>query len=261
MNTFSRILVAGMIALGAAIACSTSSQAQQPLRAAGQDVPPWVVHDKGSVVLSGISVDLMNAIAKDGSLQVQYQIMSLADLIPALSSGTIDVIATNMAMTPERKQQVDFSNPIYNAPTEAVVVRASDATAYRTLTDFKGLAVGAAKGTIQLALLERTGGFAEIKVYDTERDAWGAVASGAIKAAVTAGSTTMYAGKQGQLANLRIVGSYQSPSPRPQVGIAVKKGNNELLGKINNSLARLEADGTVKAIFSKYGLDDWELPK
>jgi polar amino acid transport system substrate-binding protein len=41
----------------------------------------------------------------------------------------------------------------------------------------------------------------------------------------------------------------------------VKKGNNELLGKINNSLARLEADGTVKAIFSKYGLDDWAPPK
>jgi polar amino acid transport system substrate-binding protein len=41
----------------------------------------------------------------------------------------------------------------------------------------------------------------------------------------------------------------------------VKKGNSELLGKINNSLARLEADGTVKAIFSKYGWNDWELPE
>jgi polar amino acid transport system substrate-binding protein len=259
MSKFGRV-IAAIVTVGA-VACPASSWAQQPLKVAGQDVPPWVVHDKGSVALSGISVDLTSAIAKDAGLKVQYQLMTIGDLIPALASGKIDVIATNMAMTPERKQQVDFSNPIYNAPTEAVVVLTSDTTAYRTVTDFKGLPVGAAKGTIQLALLEKTGGFSEIKVYDTEKDAWGAVASGAIKSAVTAGSTTMYAAKQGELANLRIVGSYQSPSPRPQVGIAVKKGNNELLSKINNSLARLEADGTVKAIFSKYGLDDWAPPK
>ena len=41
--------------------------------------------------------------------------MIFADLIPAVTSGKIDIIATNMAITPERKQQVDFSNPIYGA--------------------------------------------------------------------------------------------------------------------------------------------------
>jgi polar amino acid transport system substrate-binding protein len=71
----------------------------------------------------------------------------------------------------------------------------------------------------------------------------------------------MYAAKQGQLTGLRIVGSNESPSARPQIRIAVKKGNSELLGKIDNSLGRLEADGTVKATFSKYGWDDWEAPK
>jgi polar amino acid transport system substrate-binding protein len=259
MNIFSRISIAAIVAVGA-IACSASSWAQQLLKVAGQDVTPWVVHEKGSVALSGISVDLMNAIARDAGLQVQYEVMRMVDLIPALSSGKIDVIATNMAITPERRQQVDFSTPICNAPTEAVLVLASDTTAYRTLADLKDLPVGALKGSIQLALLQRTGGFSEIKVYDTEVDAWGAVSSGAVKAAVTAGSTTMYAAKQGQLTNLRIVGSYQSPSSIPQVGIAVKKGHNELLEKINISLARLKADGSVKAIFSKYGLD-WEPPK
>lgn len=260
MNRFRTVLIAAVIAVNA-IACAATSSAQQVLNVAGQDVQPWVVHVKGSNALSGISVDLMNAIAKDAGLRVQYQIMTLADLIPAVSSGKIDVIASNMAMTPERRQQVDFSHPIYNAPTEAVVVLANDTNAYRTLADFKDLPVGATKGSIQLALLQKTGGFSEIKIYDTEEDSWKAVASGAVKAAVTAGSTTMYAAKQGQLANLQIVASYQSSSTRPQVGIAVKKGNDELLGKINNSLARLEADGTVKAIFSKYGLDDWAPPK
>jgi len=260
MNKLGKILIAAIVAVGA-IACSASSWAQQSLKAAGQDVPPWVVHDKTPGALSGIAVDLMNAIAKDAGLQVKYEVMTLADLIPALSSGKIDLIATNLSISTERKQQVDFSNPFAYGLPEVVVVLASDPTAYRTLADLKGLPVGTSTGSIQLALLQKTGGFSEIKVYDTDKDAWAAVASGAVKAAVTAGTTTMYAAKQGQLTNLRIVSSYQSPSATPQMGIAVKKGNSELLGKMNNSLARLQADGTVKAIFSKYGWDDWELPE
>jgi polar amino acid transport system substrate-binding protein len=57
------------------------------------------------------------------------------------------------------------------------------------------------------------------------------------------------------------VSSYQSQSPKPRIGIAVRKGNSELLEKINRSLAKLEADGTVKAIFVNYGVDDWAPPK
>ena len=260
MNKLVKILIAAVAAVSA-ITCSASSWAQQSLKAAGQDIPPWVVHDKSSNALSGISVDLITAIAKDAGLQVQYEVMPIADLIPAVSSGKIDIIATNFAITPERTQQVDFTKAFANALPEVVVVLASDTTAYRTLADLKGLPVGAVKGSIQLALLQKTGGFSEIKVYDTDRHAWAAVASGAVKAAVTAGTTTTYAAKQGQLTDLRIVSSYQSPSATPRMGIAVKKGNSELLGKMNNSLARLQADGTVKAIFSKYGWDDWQLPE
>jgi polar amino acid transport system substrate-binding protein len=259
MNKLSKKLILAVITIGA-IGCSASSWAQPSLNVAGQGIAPWAIPANSPNTFSGISVDLINSIAKDAGLQAHYQVMVFADLIPALNSGKIDVIATNMAITPERKQQVDFSIPIYKSQTEVIVVLASDTTAYRTLADFKGLPVGAQKGSIQLALLQRTGGFSEIKVYDTGEDAWAAVASGAIRAAITPGGNTVYAAKQGQLQNLRIVSSYQSPSPRPQIGIAVKKGNSELLAKINNSLATLETDGTVKAIFSKYGYDDWVNP-
>lgn len=260
MNKFGRKFTTAIIALGA-IAWWAPAWAQQPLKVAGQDTPPWVVHEASSNTLSGVFVDLTNAIAKDAGLQVHYQVMTFADLIPALASGKIDVIATEMAITPARAQQVDFSIPVYNAPREAVVVLASDTTAYRNLADLKKLPVGVQRGSIQFALLQRTGGFSDIKVYDTVKDVWSAVASGQVKAGVTAGGDTIFAAEQGELPNLRIVSSYRSPSPIPRVGIAVRKGNSELLGKIDSSLAKLEADGTVKAIFAKYGVDDWAPPK
>jgi ABC-type amino acid transport substrate-binding protein len=75
------------------------------------------------------------------------------------------------------------------------------------------------------------------------------------------GADTLFAAKQGKLLNLRIANSYQSSSPRLQFGIAVQKGNSKLLTEINSSLSKLEAGGTVKMMFSKYGLDDWEPPK
>ncbi|MFM0140220.1 substrate-binding periplasmic protein [Caballeronia grimmiae] len=260
MDRFTRMAIATVAVLGA-LGCSPSSWAQQPLKVAGQDVQPWVFHDNNSNSLSGVFVDLTNALANDAGLQVQYQLMVFGDLIPALASGKIDVIATNMAITPARAQQVDFSNPVYDAPTEALVVPANDTTAYRSLADLKDFAVGALKGSIQLALLQKTDGFSEIKAYDTVEDVWSAVQAGQVKAAITPGPDTIFAARHGRLPDLRIVGSYQSQSPKPRIGIAVQKGNSELLDRINRSLAKLQADGTLKAIFVKYGVDDWAPPR
>ena len=156
---------------------------QQPLKAGGQDAKPWVLHDQNE--LSGVAVDLTRAVSKQIGVPIEYQPMVFADLIPAVDSGKIDIIATNMAITPEREQKVDFTSPYYNALPEALVAQSSDATAYRTLADLKGLPVGAQKGSIQLALLQKTGGFSEIKIYDSQKDAWEAVASGQIRATIT----------------------------------------------------------------------------
>jgi polar amino acid transport system substrate-binding protein len=147
----------------------------------------------------GVAVDLTHAISKQIGVPIEYQPMIFADLIPAVDTGKIDVIATNMAITPEREQKVDFSRPNYNALPEALVVQSSDVTPYGTLADLKGLPVGAQKGSIQLALLQRTGGFSEIKIYDSQKDAWEAVASGQIRATITPGVETRYVAKTGDL--------------------------------------------------------------
>ena len=246
-----------VVLLGALI--GSTGWGQQPLKAGGQDVKPWVLHDQNE--LSGVAVDLTRAISKQIGVPIEYQPMIFADLIPAVDSGRIDVIATNMAITPEREQKVDFSKPYYNALPEALVVQSSDATPYRTLADLKGLPVGAQKGSIQLALLQRTGGFSEVRIYDTQKDAWEAVASGQIRATITPGVETRYATKTGDLPHgARVVDTYQSASPRPRAALAVRKGNRELLERINAALATLEADGTLKSIFNNHGLD-WAPPK
>ena len=67
MSEFSKKLIVAVITLGA-IGCSASSWAQQSLKVAGQDLPPWAIHDSSTNVFSGIYVDLIDAIAKDAGL-------------------------------------------------------------------------------------------------------------------------------------------------------------------------------------------------
>ena len=121
MNRFGKSLIAVVVTLGATL-WSASSWAQS-LKVGGHE--PWVVQDIGSNGPSGLFVDLANAVAKDASLKVDYQVMTLADLIPAVNTGKIDIIATMIAITPEREQLVDFSIPIYNPPTEVSSPRAT----------------------------------------------------------------------------------------------------------------------------------------
>ena len=63
--------------------------------------------------------------------------------------------------------------------------------------------MGAQKGSIQLALLQKIGGFSDIKIYDSQKDARQAVASGQIRATITPGVETRYAAKTGELSHGR----------------------------------------------------------
>jgi polar amino acid transport system substrate-binding protein len=249
------------LALVIAVLASTGQvEAQQALKVAGQDAEPYVVRDKSSSVLTGIAVEFINALGKDAGFQVEYQPMIVADLIPALTSGKIDIIASNLVITPKRKEQVDFAAPYYVAPGDALVSAKSDTTPYKALADLKGVAVGAVRGSPHVNLLEKTGGLSEVKVYDRLEDAWAAIGAGQVKVVLGPMSTTAYKSKSGRLpSDVQMVTSYQPVMLGP-IGLAVKKGNTQLLDRISKSQSKLATDGTLKAIYAKYGFE-WTQPK
>jgi len=106
-------------------------------------------------------------------------------------------------------------------------------------------------GSPHVNLLEKTGGFSEVKVYDRLEDAWAAIGAGQVKVVLGPMSTTAYKSKTGRLpSDVQMVTSYQP----------VMLGNTHLLGRISKSQSRLATDGTLKAIYAKYGLE-WTQPK
>ena len=79
-----------------------------------------------------------------------------------------------------------------------------------------------------------------------------AVSAGEIAAAVVGVNGAAYDIRLGHFPNLQLVKSYQ-PLVNSVDAFSVRKGDGELLGKLNTSLAKLHANGTVKQIQKKYG--------
>lgn len=235
-----------------ALACaSTTSQAQQILKVGtNSNGAPWSFHDATSNTEQGVSIELIKEIANDAGFQIQIIPMAFGELIAALTSNKIDIIAANLLITPERQGMVAFSDAI--APGgDGLIVLKSDDKNYKTLDDLKDLTVGTQAGPFA-ALIQKRALFPDLKIYPNGTEAMRAVSAGEINVGIVGVNGAAYEIKLGHFPNLKLVKSYQ-PLFQSVDAFSVRKEDTELLKKINGSLANLHANGTVKKILAAYG--------
>ena len=213
---------------------------------------PFTFLDTKTNTIQGIMVDLIGAVGKEAGFEVQIEPMAFSTLIASLTSNKIDLIAAAMFISPKRQEVIDFSAPIYTYG-EGLIVPKDDTRDYATLADLKGLTVGAQVGTTFVDALQASGLFAEVKAYDTIPDILRDVNTGRLKAGYADYPILAYNLKQGGFPEVRLVDGYK-PVTVGSVGIGVRKGETALLGKINASLAKLKANGTIDKILDKWGL-------
>lgn len=246
-----RHVVLGLAAFAAA-AMSPPVQAQPILKVGTNPAgAPWSFHDPASKTEQGIAVELIVEIGKDAGFGIELVPLSIGELIPALNANKTDIIAANLLMTPERAALVDFSDPIARGG-DGLVVLQSDTRPYRTLDDLKGLAVGSQAGSPFAAAMQKSGRFANLQIYPSGMQAMRAVEAGEIQAAVVGVNGAAYDIKMGRFPRLQIVRSYQ-PLVASFDAFSVRKGDGDLLRRINASLAKLKANGTLTRILDKYG--------
>ncbi len=229
--------------------------AQQPMRVGSTPTGiPFTFLDTASNQIQGVMVDIVTAIGKDTGFEVKIEPMQFSTLIPSLTSNRIDLIAAAMYITESRKQVVDFSDPIYTYG-DGLFVPKSDTRSYTELADLKGMAVGAQLGTAFVEPLQKSGLFSEVKIYDTIPDIMRDVNAGRIKAGFADAPIVAYNLKQGRFPEVRLVAGYK-PMVTGSVGIGVRKSDGELLRRVNASLAKLQGDGSIAKILTKWGLAD-----
>ncbi|WP_144638529.1 ABC transporter substrate-binding protein [Bordetella genomosp. 13] len=240
--------------MAAAVLGGDAALAQKTLKVGSTPTgSPFTFLDTKTNSIQGVMVDITNAIGKDAGFQASIEAMQFSALIGSLTSKRIDLISAAMFITPTRKEVVDFSEPIYTYG-DGMVVPKTDEKAYTGYADMKGMTVGVQVGTAFVEPMQKAGIFKEVKLYESTPDIMRDVNAGRLQAGFLDFPIAAYAINLGSYPNLKMVRSYK-PTVTSSVGIATRKGDTELLGKVNQSLAKLKASGELDAILKKWGLE------
>jgi len=197
-------------------------------------------------------VDTVNAVAQAGGFSVKVQQTVFSALIPSLTANKIDIISAAMLKTAARQQVVDFSDPVYSYG-EGLVVKADDSKAYTSVDELKGEIVGAQVGTVFIDMLNKKGIFKEVRSYDSIADMVRDLTLGRIKAGLADQPIMAYQVKQNTFTGVKLVSTYK-PTNVGDVCLVLRKGETELLQRINKAIASIKADGTMAKIIQKWGV-------
>ncbi|MGW2711358.1 transporter substrate-binding domain-containing protein [Streptomyces argyrophyllae] len=209
--------------------------------------PPFQSEVNGKV--QGFDVSLVDLVAKD--LGVKQQILDTPfenfKTGAFLNSGECDLAAAGMTITAERKKNVDFSDPYFEA-TQAVLVDKNSGIG--SLADVK------AKGKKLGAQAQTTGeDYVKSKGYDPiSFESSDAVLNGLRTGQVQA-VVIDYPVVQGWLkdkANADKFKVVDNLKTGEQYGFTVKKGNKALLDAVNKAIKTAKADGTYKKIYEQW---------
>jgi polar amino acid transport system substrate-binding protein len=109
------------------------------------DNPPWgFVNSSGKQ--EGIDADIGELFAKEMGVPVQFVALEVANRIPALTAGRVDVLFATMAMFPDRAKAVQFSKPYV---ANQIVLLAPKTAEIKTNADMGKYTIAVARGAAQ----------------------------------------------------------------------------------------------------------------
>ena len=251
-------LVLGMTALWA---CGDKKDENVLVMATNASFPPYEYKEGDS--FAGIDVEIATLIAEKLGMELKIEDVEFGSIIGGVQSGKFDMGMAGMTVTDERLESVNFSTT-YATGIQSVIVTAD--SEYASVEDFytgfdaegnpagvkEGIKIGVQQdttGDIYSSDKPAKWGFGDENVirYKTGAEAVQALKSGKVTAVIIDNEPAM--SFVGTTDGLKILdGEYANED----YAICVAKDNAELLEKINNALAELEAEGKIKEIIERY---------
>ncbi|MBE6102398.1 MAG: basic amino acid ABC transporter substrate-binding protein [Selenomonas ruminantium] len=208
--------------------------------------PPFGSQDSASNDYVGFDVDIIKAIGEVEGFDVAISNRAFDGLIPALQSKDLDVAINDITITDERKQNVDFTDRYYIAGL-GVVVKADNDT-IKTAKDLEGKKLGVSIGSTGEEAARKIPG-ADVRVYNAINEAFLEVQNGGVDAVINDIPTNEYYVSHTDNKNVKVV---EVALTKEDLGIAVLKGNEELLKKLNDGLAAIKKNGKFSEIYQKW---------
>lgn len=210
--------------------------------------PPFEMTDANGSS-SGISVDLAKELGQYLGRPVRIENMSYSGLIPALTSGKIDMIISSMTITEEREKTVSFSQPYCRSYLSLLVNKNSPVEKFEDLNN-TGRKVAVKRGTTGHIYATEHLPKAQILVFDKEDACVLEVVQGKADAFIY-DQMTIYKNWQNNLTTTRaILEPFQSDFE--YWGIAVRKDDKELLNQTNEFLTEFKNNGGFDKLGNQY---------
>ncbi|MDL0103920.1 basic amino acid ABC transporter substrate-binding protein [Campylobacter felis] len=203
---------------------------------------------KEDAKLTGLDIDLVNEIAKREGIELTWVEMSFDGLIPALKTGKIDMIASAMSATEDRRKSADFSDVYYT--TKNLYIKKKDNEALNSKEDLEGKIIGVQLGTLQEPAAKA---IKDTKVQSNESLSVVIMElkEGKIDAVVADKDVSMGYLKE----NADLIGFFEEEDGSEGFSFAFDKDKQkEAIEKFNKGLKELKADGTYDKILAKYEL-------
>lgn len=232
--------------LAVALTLSACGAKTQKVRVATDATwPPFEYVDEQSKEIVGFDIDLMNAIAKEVGLEVEYINVPWDSLLAGMAQCQYDLAISAMTITEERKKNFAFSEP-YFAAGQIVTVQASN-TDILGKDSLVGKKVGAQNGTTGDIEIQKMAGVQRV-AYDDIGLAFQDLLNGQIDAVVADNPLALgYVGQNPD--KLKTVGEVFTDE---YYGIAVCKTNTELLEKVNKGLAAVKKAGLIEKLTDQW---------
>ncbi|MEK2644438.1 basic amino acid ABC transporter substrate-binding protein [Bdellovibrio sp. BCCA] len=227
---------------------TASGQAKQELVVGTDAAYAPFESETADKTVQGFDIDILKAIAEKSGLKLKFVNTPWEGLFSQLQSGDRDILVSAITINDERKKVMDFSEPYFEAVQLIALPASSKVTKFDELKNSKiGVQTGTTGDEVSSRLLGKSN--PNIKRFEGTPLALQELENGGVDAVV---------------ADNGVVNNFLANNPKTfktisdasfskeHYGIAVKKGNAELLKKINDGLSAIKADGTYDRIYKTY---------
>lgn len=248
-----RLVVAGAL-MSAAIGLTATAHAQtvEEIKGKGKltigmlvDFPPFgITNSEGKP--DGYDADVAKLMAKHMGVPVDIVPVTGPNRIPYLLTGKVDVLVASLGVTPERAKQVAFSEPY--AAIE-IGLLAPQKSAVKKPEDLSGKSVGVARASTQDQSLSAVAPKdARIMRFDDDASAVQALLSGQVDALGVSNVVAQQIKTMAPQANYEMKFVLKSQVQ----GIALRQGQDKLMGWVNGFLDNVKKNGELNAIHQKW---------
>ena len=217
---------------------------------------------KSGDTYTGFDIDTAKYVAKalgTSESDITWVEANPEDRETLLTSGKADLIVATYSITPDRKQKVDFAGPYFQAHQDLLIRRNDEDIAFGPQA-LNGRQLCSVTGTTSAALVKsRFKGKIDLKEYPKYSECVQALVKGDIDAVTTDDVILAgYAAQKPYKGKLKVVGKGFSDE---NYGVGIKKGNTEMVQKVNAALKKFIEDGSWKnSLNTNVGPSGYSIP-